>query len=123
MKDPKKDGISRTDWKYMEQNPYGDADFSAEHNKRVIDEVDEWNDKHERDIEREFKERTSERTSAVAQYLKNVTQGGGVTDVGTYFGKRYLAYLRGEEVVRKLKSNPALVEKLKKLHGGKLRGL
>ena len=123
MKDPKKDGISRTDWKYMEQNPYGDADFDPEHNKRVIDEVNAWNDKHERDIDREFKERTSERTSAVAEYLHNVTQGGGVTDVGTYFGKRYLAYLRGEEIVRKLKSNPALVEKLKKLHGGKLREL
>lgn len=123
MKDPKKDGIARSDWKYMEQNPYGDPDFSEEHNKRVIAEVDAWNDEHEREIEREFKEKTAERTSAVAQYLKNVTQGQGVTDVTKYFGKRYLAYLRGEEVVRKLKSNPALVDKLKKMHGGKLKGL
>lgn len=123
MKDPKKDGIARSDWKYMEQNPYGDPDFSEEHNKRVIAEVDEWNDRHEREIDREFKEKTAERTSAVTQYLNQIKQGKGITDTEKYFGKRYLAYLRGEAVVRKLKENPALVRKMLAKHKGKLKPL
>ena len=123
MKNTKKDSISRNDWKYMEQKPYGDSDFSEEHNKRVIAEVDSFNDMMDRKRDRDFKEKTAERTSAVAEYLQNVKQGGGVTSVEQYFGKRYLAYLRGEEVVRKLKSNPALVEKMKGLHKGQLKPL
>lgn len=119
----KKDAISRQDWKYMEKNPYGDPDFSEEHNKRVIAEVDEWNDKHLRDVDREYSEKTAERTNAAAAYLKNVTQGQGISDVSKYFGKGLLAYLRGEEVVRKLRENPGLVDKIKKMHGGKLKGL
>ena len=109
----KKDAISRKDWKYLEQKPYGDDDFDPEHNKRVIDEVDEWNDAMDRRRDKEFKEKTQERVNAVAQYLGNISQGKGVHGVDKYFGKRYLAYLRGEEIVRQLKENPALVEKLK----------
>lgn len=97
----------------MEQKPYGDPDFSEEHNKRVIAEVDAWNDEMDRKREREFKEKTQERTSAVAQYFKNIAQGKGVTSVEQYFGRRYLAYLRGEEVMHQLKANPELIEKLK----------
>ena len=114
MEDPKKDSISIKDWKYMEQSPYGDADFDLEHNKRVIAEVDAWNDEMDRRRQREFKENIQERTSAAAQYLKNITQGEGVSDVSKYFGRRYLAYLRGQEIVKKLQSNPALLEKVKK---------
>ena len=97
----------------MEQKPHGDENFSPEHNARVIAEVDAWNDEQDRKREREHKFNLSERTNAVAQYLKNVTQGKGVTTPEQYFGRRYLAYLRGEEIVKQLKANPALVEKLK----------
>lgn len=121
----KKTEISRKDWKYMEQNPYGDPDFSEEHNRKVIAEVDEWNDMMDRQRERDHKEKLSERTEAMAQYLKNVSDGKGVTSVEGYFGKRYLAYLRGEEIVKQLKANPALVEKLKNrmVNKGKLSPL
>lgn len=119
MKDPKKDGISPLDWKYMEQKPYGDPDFSEEHNRKVIAEVDEWNDKMDRQRERDFKEKTAERTSAVAQYLKNITHGKGIKDIDKYFGKRYLAYLRAQEIVKKLQASPELVEKMKNIYKGK----
>jgi len=109
----KKDKIDRKDWKYMEQKPYGDPGFSKEHNERVIAEVDVWNDAMDRKREREFKGKIQERTNAAANYLKNITQGKGVTSVEQYFGRRHLAYLQGEEVMRQLKANPALVEKLK----------
>ena len=97
----------------MEQNPYGDVNFDPKHNARVIAEVDAWNDEQDRRREREHKNNLSERTSAVAQYLQNVSQGKGVSTVEQYFGRRHLAYLRGEEIVKQLKANPALVEKLK----------
>ncbi len=109
----KKNKISHRDWKYMEQNPYGDAGFSEEHNRRVIAEVDTWNEQMDRERERKHKEALSERNTAIAAYFKNVTQGKGVTDVEKYFGRRHLAYLRGEEIVKQLKANPELVEKLK----------
>ena len=109
----KKDNISRKDWKYMEQQPYGDPGFSVEYNQRVIAEVNAWNEAMDRTRNREQKSDIAERTSAVAQYLKNLGQGKGVQDVNTYFGRRHLAYLRGEEIVKKLQANPALVEKLK----------
>jgi len=110
----KKNTIHPKDFKYMEQNPYGDAGFSQEHNRRVITEVDAWNDKMDREKDRNYKELTQERTSAVAQYLNNVSQGKGVNNIDRYFGRRHLAYLRGEQIIRQLKSNPVLVEKIKK---------
>jgi len=118
MKDPKRDSIARKDWKYMEQLPYGDPDFSEEHNKRVIAEVDAWNDEQDRKRSRDFSEKTLERTSAVAQYLKSVSEGAE-SSTDKYFGKRYLAYLRGQEIVKKLKENPALIEKMKNKWKGK----
>lgn len=105
--------ILREDWKYMEQKPYGDPDFSEEHNRRVIAETNRWNDEMDKKRDREYSEKTKERASAAAQYLKNISQGRGVADVNKYFGKRYLAYLRGEEIVKKLKANPAIVKKIK----------
>ena len=105
--------ISRKDWKFMEQAPYGDPNFSEEHNRRVIAEVDTWNDAMDRERSRIHKEKIRERTDAVGAYLRNITQGKGVHSIDQYFGRRHLAYLRGEEVVRQLKANPALVEKLK----------
>ena len=109
----KKDQISRKDWKYMEQKPHGDPGFSAEHNFQVIAEVDAWNDAMDRKRERVHKQAIEERATAAAQYLRNIAQGQGVTGIDKYFGRRYAAYLRGEEVVRQLKANPILVEKLK----------
>jgi hypothetical protein len=109
----KPDYISPEDWKFMEQNPYGDDDFSEEHNKRVIKEVNDHNDKMDRKRKRDYKVKTQERTDAVARYLKNISQGKSVSSVDKYFGKRHLAYLRGVEVANQLKMNPAILNKLK----------
>ena len=125
MPKTKADKISRKDWKYLEQKPYGDDNFSVEHNRRVIAEVDEWNDAMDARRERVHKEAILERATAAAGYLRNIAQGRGVSGIDKYFGRRYAAYLRGEEIVKQLKANPALVEKLKgKMEGrGKLQPL
>jgi len=90
--------ISAQDWKYMEQNPYGDPDFSEEHNKRVIAEVNAENDEMDKQRDRDHSNSVRERSEAVASYLNNITQGKGVTDIEKYFGKRHLAYLRGQKI-------------------------
>ena len=121
----KKDRIAREDWKFMEQAHYGDSNFSEEHNKQVIAEVEDENDRMDRKRARDYHEKTRERANAVVQYLKNLTQGKGITGIDRYFGKRYLAYLRGEEIVNQLKANPALIKKLKEKWSkqGKLKSL
>lgn len=115
----KSDYIDPSDWKYLEQKPQGDKDFSKEHNERVIKEVDEWNNKMDRKREQNHKEGIRERTSAVTQYLRQLQDGKGVISVNKYFGKRYLAYLRGQEIVKKLKENPKLIENLKAKYANK----
>lgn len=96
----------------MEQKPYGDPDFDPEHNKRVIEAVDKWNDEMEKKREREFREKTAERSHAAAMYLKNLAQGAGVNQVNKYFGKRELARLHAQDIVSKLQANEALRKKL-----------
>lgn len=109
--------IAPEDWKYMEQSPYGDDDFSEEHNRRVIAEVDAENDRMDALRDKKHKDNLRERSESVAQYLKNVTQGQGVTDIEKYFGKRHLAYLRGEQIVKKIQQkiidNPSLMKKIR----------
>ena len=97
----------------MEQKPYGDPDFDPEHNRRVIAEVDAYNDMMDRKRDRDHKEEVRERAEASADYLKQVAEGRGMTSPDKYFGRRYLAHLRGQQIVKKLQANPALVEKLK----------
>lgn len=99
----KDDKISPLDWGYMEQNPEGDVDFSAERNAEVIANVIKKTDKMRRQKSREFQTNLRERTEATAQYLKAL-EGGASTDAEKYFGRRELARLRGEEVLNKLKN-------------------
>ena len=112
------DLISPEDYEFMEQNPYGDPNFNPDHNKAVIASTIEKGKRYWRIKKKEYEEKTKERAVAVTAYLKNITQGGGVTNITNYFGKREMARLRGEEIVSQLKANPELVEKLKNLHKG-----
>ena len=96
------DKINPLDWGYMEQNPEGDADFSAEKNAEVIANIIKKTDKMRRQKAREFQTGLRERNEATAQYLKAL-EGGASTNAEKYFGRRELARLRGEEVLNKLK--------------------
>ena len=109
--------ISPQDWEFMEVNPYGDAGFNPEHNKRVIKDTIKKQDAKYRKQKRDFSEKTRERTQAAGMFLQNLTQGEGL-NAQEYFGRRELARLRGEEVLERLSANPVLIEKLKKRLGG-----
>jgi len=83
----------------------GDPDFDLEHNKRVVAETIRKSERAYRERQREFNEGIKERADLAGQYLKSLNKGGSTSDVTKYFGKRYLAYLRGKEVVEMLKSH------------------
>lgn len=108
--------VDPIDYEFMEINPYGDSDFDEEHNKRVIQDTIKKHEAKLRKQRRDFKEKTKERAEAGAMFLKNATQGKGY-GVEKYFGKKELARLRAQEVINDLKSNPALLAKLKKKLG------
>ena len=57
---------------------------------------------------RESLEGVKERHNALAIYLKSLNQGGKATNYEKFFGKKYLAYLRGKEIVEKIKGQMAI---------------
>lgn len=94
--------VAKADWKFVKVDP--DPNFSASHNRNVVDEVIRETEALNRKKKREFREGMGERSSAAAQYLKSVDQGNSAQPE-KYFGKKYLAYLRGVEILEKLKAN------------------
>ena len=93
--------VPKVDWGYVPVDP--DSNFSASENQRVIDEVIKENELNRKRKEKEFKDKSGERISAVASYVKQLAKTGENTSVEGYFGKRYLAYLRGEEIINRLR--------------------
>lgn len=100
--------ISKKDEKYFEQFP-ADPDFSVEHNKRVIEETIKETEKNIRKKKREQDEPYRERAHAVSRYLSSLQQKGGSKNVEKYFGKRYLAKLRGKEALARIQDKLRVV--------------
>ena len=100
------DLIQPQDLKYVKIDP--DPEFDSEHNKRVIEKTIKDNEKLVKARNREFDEKSKERTNAVAIYLRSLNQGGKTTDHEKFFGKKYLTYLRGKEIMEKLKGQMAI---------------
>lgn len=91
--------ISKSDWKFVGVN--ADPDFSPEHNKRVMDEVLRKNAVLFARKERERKLKAQERSSAIASYVKNTHDNSTPEE---YFGRKHLTYLRGQQIVERLKN-------------------
>ena len=93
--------IEKVDLKYANVDP--DPDFSEEHNRQVIQRTIDWTDAMEARKEREYQDQLGERTSAAAKYMTDVNRGGVNTDIEKYFGKQYLTYLRGQQIMDRIK--------------------
>lgn len=104
--------IKRDSW-FVDPKDYkftpvdADADFDPEHNKQVIEGVikkteQEW--KRRRKI---YGGMLQERSEALSSFLKAREQGGKGSSAESYFGKRELARLRGEQVLKQLKKQYA----------------
>ena len=95
------DLISPQDLKYVKVDP--DPNFDPEHNKAVIEKTIRDNEKLVKNRTEESLEGAKERHNALAIYLRSLNQGGKATNYEKFFGKKYLAYLRGKEVMDKIK--------------------
>lgn len=105
--------IAPSDYGFMEENPYGDPNFNADHNKKVVADSIKKYEANRRRKQREHREDIRYRSEAVAKYFESIKQGNG-GDIKKYFGKEELLRLRGQEILNHLKMNPAIVKKLKK---------
>jgi hypothetical protein len=93
--------ISKADYKFVPVNP--DPDFDPEHNRQVIEYTIKRSEQLQRKKQREFNEKLKERTEAMSTYIESVNIGNTNSDVKRYFGQEQLAYLRGYDLMDKLK--------------------
>jgi hypothetical protein len=77
-----------------------DDDFSPEHNKWVIENSIRKMDAMILKKRKEWRDHTGERVDAILTYLNSLW--GSDKPIEKYFGRRGMAYLRGEEVLDKV---------------------
>lgn len=95
------DKIDPRDLKFVPVDP--EPGFDPEHNRRVIEKTIRWTDAMAKRKEREVADGIGERTSAFAKYTSAVNQGKTGANVEKYFGKRFLAYLKGKYIIEEMK--------------------
>lgn len=91
------------DYKYIVEK--GDPGFNPDRNKWVVDSVIADTNAKIKKAKEAWKEPFRERAEAVAAYLTSPTGAASSNSVEKYFGKKTLAYLRGEEIVNSIKAN------------------
>lgn len=95
------DLVEKQDLKYVNVDP--DPDFDAKRNESIIEATVKATDKLILQKRREAMEKVGERISAVGTYVQGISQGRTSTNRERFFGKKYLAYLRGYEIMEKIK--------------------
>ena len=100
------DYIAPQDLKYVSVDP--DPNFDPLHNMAVIEKTIKYNEQLVRVRNKQAEEGAKERINATATFLRSISQGGKSTDRGKFFGKKYLAYLRGKEVMEQIKGKMML---------------
>lgn len=76
-----------------------DANFNPKKNKAVVDNTIKKYELMRKRRFQEFNDELRERTDAVATYLKSLDNSTTGKPVDRYFGKRYLAHLRGQKIM------------------------
>lgn len=77
-------------------------DFSPARNKQIIEATITAYEKQREKKGKEHDDAYGERSDAVVSYLKSLDQGKTNQSVESYFGRQYLAHLRGEAIRQKL---------------------
>jgi hypothetical protein len=94
----KPEDLDKRDHKYVLETP--DEGFSPERNKWVIENSIKKMDAMLAKRKKEWRDKTAERVDAITTFLNaNVANNNPLT---SYFGKRWIAYLRGETVLDKV---------------------
>ena len=99
--------IHEDDFKFLQEKPDGDANFSVERNRRVIAESIKKNQRLMIAKQKAHDEALAERTDAATSFLMALAKGKYTTlDAHTaamrFFGRRELARLRGEEIKKQM---------------------
>lgn len=79
----------------------GDIGFSPAANKHVIDKTIKDNEALMKAKKAQYTDTIRERADAVATYLRSKALDSG-KPIEQYFGRRGLAYLRGQQIVQRL---------------------
>ena len=91
--------LDKRDYKFIVEK--GEPGFSPERNKMVVEhsikKMDAWLAKRKK----EYKENLAERVDALAQYFQHMQYSNNPPD--KYFGKRWMAYLRGELLMDRIR--------------------
>ena len=87
--------IAKKDWEYVLSEP--ELGFSPERNKRIIEGTIKKYEKVRAQKMKAWREGIAERSDALAQYFTSPKFIS--TPFGKYFGKKGMAYLRGEQVL------------------------
>lgn len=111
--------IAKQDWKLVPVDP--DPNFDPEKNKRIIEETIREGEKMRKRRQREHQDLVGERTSAVAQYLKDLGAGNTESTPQAYFGAKELARLRGEQIQDIIRSKIGNATKQKTLKKAKVQ--
>ena len=95
------DLVQPQDLKYVRVDP--DPEFDPIHNQAIIEKTIKDNQELVKSRNNTALEGAKERNNALAIYLRSLNQGGKATNYEKFFGKKYLAYLRGKEIMEKIK--------------------
>jgi hypothetical protein len=83
-----------------------DVGFSPERNKAIIEKTIREYEKMLADRKKQYKEKIEERVEATMAYANFLDKGGNAdAPAEKYFGKRTLANLRGQRIIKELKGN------------------
>lgn len=85
--------------------------FSPERNKAIVEKTIEEYEAMRRKKMEEKVDHYGERADAVVTYLKSLDRGHGESNLEKYFGKRMLAYLRGQQIRDQLMSGLTIKDK------------
>lgn len=96
----------------------GEDGFSPERNTYIIEETIKKYEATRKRKQKDFIDALSERSHAVASYLKSQAVQSS-KPIEKYLGKRTLAYLRGEEIVSKLRILDPTISRLDVVNASK----
>jgi hypothetical protein len=119
----KLDKVNPADYHMVPVEP--DADFDPKHNQEVIDYTIKKSEELQRKKQREFGDKVKERSEAMSTYFEALKMGNTTSDYKKYFGENYLAYLKGYELIDKLKKakqinpNGSLMKRVNKFYASK----
>ena len=108
MSDPR-NMVAPEDRKFILETP--DDGFSPERNKFIIEKSIKDYEAMRAKKMKAHDDAYAERADAIATYLNGLAMGGRSSSIEKYFGKRTLAYLRGDEIRQKLMANMKIYDR------------